>query len=252
MIGLIHNEWLKSWYGRKMWLFSIVMAVFMVGALGVALLVQANTDITIAAEDFSEISVMLFPTFIMLYGVVLIAGAIAGEHANGTVKQLLIRPTSRTKILISKWAGNFLLAGLAFGLLVLVTTAAGLIAFQSDITVLEIIKDTAVTALYQLPTLVFYMALATLIAVLTKSTALTIIITFLPMFFGSIVQFFIVRYEWSKWMVLSHIDFYSNYHEFGTMPEPFANMWASLGFLAAHIALILLVAHVVFQKRDVL
>lgn len=82
MIGLIHNEWLKSWYGRKMWLFSIVMAVFMVGALGIALLVQANTDITIAAEDFSEISVMLFPTFIMLYGVVLIAGAIAGEHAH--------------------------------------------------------------------------------------------------------------------------------------------------------------------------
>lgn len=98
------------------------------------------------------------------------------------------------------------------------------------------------------------MALATLIAVLTKSTALTIIITFAPMFFSSIIQLFIHQYEWSKWIVISHIDVFSNYYsnEMIFMEPPFESMWGSLAFLGAHIVVILIAAHLVFKKRDVL
>ncbi|WP_078390764.1 ABC transporter permease [Shouchella patagoniensis] len=253
MIGLLHNEWLKSWYGRKMWLFSFIMLILVAGSVGISLFAQFNMSDAITAQGFAEVSVFLFPMFVMIYGVILIAGAIAGEHVNGTIKQLLIRPASRSTLLASKWLGNALFSTLLFFLLIGITTAVGLLVFTSDGTsATTILNDMFSMGAYQLPTMLFYMALATLIAVTTKSTALTIVITFAPMFFGSLLQMFIIRYEWSKWIVLTHIDFFNNYHQIGMMPGPFESMWASLGFLFAHIALFLLIAHIVFQKRDVL
>lgn len=255
MMGIVYNEWLKSWYGRKVWVFIIVMGVFLAGAVALSLLTQANMGDPMNAAVFAEISVSMFPMFVMLFGVVLIAGAIAGEFANGTIKQLLIRPTSRHALLFGKWFGNLLFSLFMFFAIVIVSVVTGLFIFSTEgLSITEIFSNVFEMALYQLPTVVFYIALATLIAVLTKSTALTIIITFAPMFFSSLVQLFISQYEWSKWIIVSHVEFFGNYYStdmaFGA--PPFESMWASLAFLLAHIVIILLVAHLVFKKRDVL
>ncbi|GAF12205.1 bacitracin transport permease protein BcrC [Bacillus sp. JCM 19046] len=253
MIGLLYNEWLKSWYGRKMWLFSLVMLLFIAGAVGIALLTQANTSGPLLATEFAELSVFVFPLFVMLFGVVLIAGAIAGEFTSGTVKQLLIRPSSRSTLLFTKWFGNLLLATISLFLIVLLTTILGIVIFSTEgQSISTLLSDMLIMGAYQLPTLIFYMALATLVAVVTKSTALTIIITFAPMFFGGILQLFIMNYDWAKWVFVTHVEFFSNYHEFGTTIAPFESMWASLAFLGGHVVVILLVAHIVFQKKDVL
>ncbi len=254
-MGIIYNEWLKSWYGRKIWLFALIMLLFIGGAVALFLFTQSQMDSAMTANEFAEISVYAFPTFVMLFGVVLIAGAIAGEFSSGTIKQLLIRPASRHNILFGKWFGNLLLATFMYFAIVLLVIIIGLLVFDPGSgSVGETFKTTLEMAIYQLPTLVFYMALATLIAVLTKSTALTIIITFAPMFFSSIIQLFIHQYEWSKWIVISHIDVFSNYYsnEMIFMEPPFESMWGSLAFLGAHIVVILIAAHLVFKKRDVL
>lgn len=253
MIGLLYNEWLKSWYGRKMWLFALVMLLFIAGAVGIALLTQSNMSGPLLATEFAEISVFVFPLFIMLFGVVLIAGAIAGEHSTGTIKQLLIRPSSRSTLLFTKWFGNLFIASAGLFLIVAFCTMLGIVIFSTEgQSISTLISEMLTMAAYQLPTLVFYMALATLVAVVTKSTALTIVITFAPMFFGGILQLFIMNYEWAKWFVITHVEFFSNYHEFGTTVAPFESMWASLAFLGGHVVVILLIAHIVFQKKDVL
>ncbi|MED4129514.1 MULTISPECIES: ABC transporter permease [Shouchella] len=254
-MGIIYNEWLKSWYGRKVWLFALIMLLFIGGAVALFLFTQSNLGSPMVADDFAEVSVSVFPTFVMLFGVVLIAGAIAGEFSSGTVKQLLIRPTSRHAILFGKWFGNLLLAMFMLFAIVLLSTVIGLIVFSTEgMSTGETFRTIFEMAIYQLPTLVFYMALATLIAVLTKSTALTIIITFAPLFFSGILQLFISQYEWSKWLIVSHIEFFSNYYDSEIMfvEPPFESMWGSLAFLGAHIVVILIAAHLVFKKRDVL
>ncbi|WP_054712026.1 ABC transporter permease subunit [Bacillus sp. JCM 19041] len=158
MIGLLHNEWLKSWYGRKMWLFSVIMLILVAGSVGISLFAQSNMSDEITAQGFAEVSVFLFPMFVMIYGVILIAGAIAGEHVNGTIKQLLIRPASRSTLLASKWLGNGLFATLLFFLLIGVTTVIGLLVFTTDGTgATTIIKEMFSMGAYQLPTMLFYM-----------------------------------------------------------------------------------------------
>ncbi|EZH64744.1 hypothetical protein DH09_19695 [Bacillaceae bacterium JMAK1] len=255
MIGIIYNEWLKSWYGRKTWLFSLVMLVFIAGAIALSLFTESAMQEPLDAATVAELSAYLFPVIVMIFGVVLIAGAIAGEFSNGTIKQLLIRPASRHSLLFGKWFGNLLLSILVLFITILLSTTLSVLIFNTETTsVTETFSLALEVTLYQIPTLVFYMALATLVAVLTKSTALTIVITFSPLFFSSVLQMFISQYEWAKWAVISHIEFLSNYYgtDLAIGNPPFENMWASLAFLLIHIIVILIVTHVVFKKRDVL
>ncbi|WP_059102880.1 ABC transporter permease [Shouchella shacheensis] len=252
MIALIKNEWMKAWHGRKVWVFMLVMASFILLGLAGAFFIQANTEEALTSAEFAELGTGVLTTFVNLYAVILITGALAGEYATGTIKQLLIRPVSRSKVLFAKWMGNMLFGVVLFALVAAGTFTVGWAFFSTEQPIVETLSALGEMTLYMLPTLIFYMSLATLIAVLTKSTALTILITFLPYFFASVLQMLIMQYEWAKWVVFTHVDVYSNYHLEGIMEPPFENVWLSLGFISLHVAAFLIVAHIVFKKRDVL
>ncbi|GAK14739.1 ABC transporter permease subunit [Geomicrobium sp. JCM 19039] len=250
MMNLLINEWMKAWYGRKVWIFMSVMGVAVTFTFFVALLMNMNFDLMITTEDFITVgSAMSF--FVILYSFVLITGAISGEFASGTIKQLLIRPVSRHRILLSKWVASLLLSIGLYALMMLVIFLFGLF-FPHQQSLVDTLIDAGLFVLYATPTFVFYVSFATLVAVITRNTAVTVVITILPYFFADIFLMIANQYEWTQWVVFRHIDVFTNYHPASFFEPPFESMWASIGFLGLHIAVFLAVSHIVFKKRDVI
>ncbi|NQD67486.1 ABC transporter permease, partial [Bacillus haikouensis] len=68
-------------------------------------------------------------TLVGLFAIIVAAGIVASEFSWGTIKLLLIRPISRTKILISKYITVILYGGTLLGVLFAVSFLVGLILF---------------------------------------------------------------------------------------------------------------------------
>lgn len=81
------------------------------------------------AYDFSYYALRLCAFIIIIYIVVLGAGAIAGEQSSGTLKFLAIRPYSRGKILTSKILSVLLVGGLLLAISSVVTLIIGGITY---------------------------------------------------------------------------------------------------------------------------
>ncbi len=52
-------------------------------------------------------------------------------------------------------------------------------------------------------------------------------------------------------MVFTHLNVYGNYGGQVFGEPPMENMWLSIAFVAAHVVTFLVIAHLVFKKRDV-
>lgn len=167
--------------------------------------------------------------FVILYSFVLITGAISGEFASGTIKQLLIRPVSRHRILLSKWVASLLLSIGLYALMMLVIFLFGLF-FPHQQSLVDTLIDAGLFVLYATPTFVFYVSFATLVAVITRNTAVTVVITILPYFFADIFLMIANQYEWTQWVVFRHIDVFTNYHPASFFEPPFESMWLRLAF----------------------
>ncbi|MBB6448533.1 ABC-2 type transport system permease protein [Geomicrobium halophilum] len=250
MNGLLQNEWVKAWYGRKIWMFLIAMFVFLILGWAFAAVIHSVGRFSIGPMEFVEPGLVSLNVFINLYTVVLVTTAIAGEYGNGTMKQQLIRPVPREQLLLSKWLITMLIATALIFILTIALLVIDQVYFTSGESFFAMIYEAFILALYQLPRLVFYISLATLMAVLTRSTALTLVITFFPYFFGNIIGAIAMLYDWSHWLVLTHLDVYQNYAGMGGGP-PFENIWLSVGFIGIHAVVFLLLAHLIFQYRDV-
>lgn len=256
MMALMKNEWIKAWHGRKIWIFLIVLAAcILLGSILTAVLLNF-TDGPLGGPFFLVLGFTTLAPFINIYMVVQIAGAISGEFRSGTIKQLLIRPVSRNKLLFAKWISIILLGIVLYILLAAVLYLLNMLFFDSASSWMAMGEQTLQFIYYSLPTMLFYIFLALLFATLTRSTAITIVVALVPYFFGSLFGVLIEFYEWPKWIVLTHLDLVSMYAmgDMGSafMTTPFDHSWQSILFILLHVVVFAIIGHILFKKRDVL
>lgn len=185
------------------------------------------------------------------------------EYNNGTMKQILIRPHKRWKILLSKFISIILgsLALLAFlfvilfiaGLIlygkngmggVMITTEAGKIVEHSIISLC--LTKTFMTFV----DLIILSTLAFMISTILKTNTLGLTVSLASLFGGSIVTGFISRYSWSKFVLFTNMDL-TQYLP-GNKPIVAGNtLGFSITMLAIYFAVFLTISFVVFNKRDV-
>lgn len=255
-MALMKNEWIKAWHGRKIWVFLLVLAVcILLGSILTGFLLSFSEG-ELGGPFFLLLGFTTLVPFVNIYMVVQITGAIAGEYRSGTIKQLLIRPVSRNKLLFVKWFSMSILGILLISLLVLILYLLNMIFFDSAST-WSAMGGQALEFIYlSIPTMLFYLFLAALFAALTRSTAVTIIITLVPYFFGGLFNILLEFYEWPKWIVLTHLDLVGLYGmgDVGAvfMTTPFERSWQSILFILLHVVVFAVIAHILFKKRDVL
>jgi len=247
--GLVINEWLKLSKKKTFFIPYAIMLAF------VALFTYA----THSMDPGGDGSALEFAAGMMTVGVagqilpfiaiIFTASIVSQEYRFGTIKFLLIRSHSRSKILASKYVVA-LMATLSLIAAVLVFSfGAGFILYGMNAgeSVWGAIGENIV---YLIVYSIVYVTMTFMIGVLTKSSGVTIGISMFIIMIANLVTMLLSRYSFVKYILTSNVDLsmYANGSEppIGGLTMPF-----SIAVLVAYMAIFLLASFVTFRKRDV-
>jgi len=252
LLQLIRNENMKIYRRPRTWLMMfIVVAIVLTLAVALKTLDQ-NMEFGDAIAFMNFAGNLSFLAF--LFAVVIAAEIVAGEFTWGTIKLLLIRPASRSKILLSKYVAvlMFLLGILV--LLFFVSFATGLVVFGlpdepgNGPRMSDVLQQYG----FRLIDYVVNVTFAFMLSAVFRSSNLAIGLSFTIMFLSSTVMTILIqlKYGWAKYILYANTDL-SIY--FNGRKPPFPDM--TLGFSVTMIVLyyiaFMAIAWITFRKRDV-
>ncbi|MDM5210820.1 DUF2705 family protein [Peribacillus sp. NJ4] len=222
-----------------------------------------NTNWTYMAEWTTSLT-----SFVTLFVVIVCSSLVSSEFSDGTIKQLLIRPYKRWKILLSKYITSLLFAALLLASLLIFSYLIGIIFFGngsysdkimdpaafgefSPVVVGEYFVDMIV---YWIPGFLVITTIAFMLSTLFKNQALAVGISIFILFASStlnmVIQSFIGKYEWLKFVLFPHLDLRG--YISGTI-EMFdgATLGFSMGVLGIYYLIFLALTFFFFQKKDI-
>ncbi|MFZ3580062.1 ABC transporter permease [Virgibacillus sp. DJP39] len=203
-----------------------------------------------------------FTGIVALFTIVVAAGIVASEFTWGTIKLLLIRPVSRSKILVSKYISTILFA--LFSLLVLsgLSFLIGSLLFGFDGTQHpylvyndgQVVEQNMVMYIISLLgfnsiDILMMVTLAFMISTVFRSSSLAIGISLFLMFTGPQIVQLLSNYDWVKYILFANTNFqqYSN----GVPLVEGMTMTFSIIVLSVYFIIFITLTWVIFQKRDV-
>ncbi|MCA0987237.1 ABC transporter permease [Guptibacillus algicola] len=201
-------------------------------------------------------------SLISIFTIIIGAGIIASEYSWGTIKLLLIRPATRTKILASKFIATLLFAVLSLVILYISSFIIGGIGLgfgavdQPYLTykggeVSEMSMAVHFIIEYALASvnLLMMVTFAFMLSSIFRSASLAIGLAIFLMFTGSQLTFFLSQYDWAKYLLFANTDL-SVYFDGAPIIESM-----TLGFsvvtLLIYFIVFLLLSWLLFTKRDV-
>lgn len=200
---------------------------------------------------------------ISLFTIIVAAGIISNEFKWGTIKLLLIRPISRTKILLSKYLSVLIFASTLLVFLLLSSWIVGALLFglnglnplvvqdmmpgyvQNDV-LGEIVKSYG----FSLVTLVMMATFAFMISAIFRSSGMAIGLAIFLMMAGNAIVAFLSQYEWSKYILFANTNL--NQYMNGMEPMiPGMSLTFSIVVLVVYFVIFIGAAWIAFTKRDV-
>lgn len=215
-------------------------------------------------EDMSGWSMMMTETILLfflitIFTVVVAADSVAGEFSWGTIKLLLIRPWSRSVILLSKYLSTLLFA-------LFFTVVAFAVTWLTNFAVFGIDGDSSLSAnlsngeymlvfyLLQFITLIVIVTFGFMMSSAFRSGGLAIGLSISLLFLGQFITglFAMADKAWVKYIMFMHLDL-TGYIDGGNGPIPSHPMTLgfSLGVLAVYFLVFNVVSWTVFRKRDI-
>jgi ABC-2 type transport system permease protein len=197
-----------------------------------------------------------------LFTIVIAAGMVASEFSWGTVKLLLIRPVSRTKILVAKYTSTLLFALLMLVLLFSSSFLLGILFFGFSGTETpylaysngRVVEQNMVTHIIELfgfrsIDLVMMVTLAFMISTVFRSSSLAIGISLFLMFTGPQLVQLLSQYDWAKYILFANTDLQQ--YTTGTPLVEGMTMTFSIVILLIYFGLFAFLSLFIFNKRDV-
>ncbi|WP_317891211.1 ABC transporter permease [Paenibacillus oceani] len=249
LLNLIQNENMKIYRRPRTW---IMAALLLAAVLTFGIMMRNYGGSGVDAVLFmSNASSMMFLVFI--FSVVIASDIVAGEFTWGTIKLLLIRPVSRSKVLLSKYIAVLLFMLALVALLFVCSFLIGVLLFgtassENPIVFGDILRDYG----FQLIELTVNVTFAFMISTVFRSSALAISLAFVIMFASSSVMAILIglKYGWAKYILFANTNL-GLY--FGGREPPIEGM--TLGFsvtmLLIYYIVFLALSWYIFSKRDV-
>ncbi|WP_144508866.1 ABC transporter permease [Bacillus mycoides] len=258
MINLIKNELMKIFVKKNVYVFLTVLLTLQVAT---AFIIKSWLP---AAERFSsyvtftQFNFTIIAMLVTIFSISLMVKSIADEFQQGTIKQLLIRPKTRVAILLSKYFAMLITVVMFIAAALLVSMLVGGIRFgwtADDFTLAILFK----IVLYEFVPIFFYITLALMLASIITTTILPVTITL----FMFLLQSHIVNIatsmlkKYSDIVVLNHLSLRNLDanpligDDMNLLSEHFT-LTASFLYVAVHLLVMLVIASVVFKKRDIL
>ncbi len=200
---------------------------------------------------------------VMIFAIVIAADMVAGEYTAGTIKLLLIRPHSRTKILFSKYIAVSLFAAVMLALLVVFGYGANALFYgvghihttdlflnqQGQVVGQNVMMQ--VIKMYGLSIfpVMGYVTLAFAVSTVLRNSALAVGISLFIMITGNSMIEATAKMEWLKYLPFANSDI--SLYIFHLPARPEMTMGFSILVLLAYIFALTLISWIVFKKRDV-
>jgi ABC-2 type transport system permease protein len=211
--------------------------------------------------EFLYANIEIFVSIIVLYAVIIAAGNIPGEFSKGTIKLLLIRPISRSKVLLSKY-----IAAILFSLGMLVSTfalslVAGGIFFGFDppsqahlITMSGMQVENVITHLISETAFIFIdmlmmITIAFMISTIFHNSAMAIGLVVFLRFAGPNIVISLHQYEWAKYILFANLNL--RQHIGGVSIIEGLTMTFSVITLLVYFIIFIILTWWVFNKRDI-
>ncbi len=202
-------------------------------------------------------------SLVTIITVVIAADSVAGEFSGGTIKILLIRPASRSKILFSKYLSIF-----AFAVLLLVALfgstflVSGMLEGFSDVGApyiyaessgvvheVNMVKHVLSTYGYECIELIMIVTMAFMISTVFRSSSIAIAFSLGIMFLGFSIGHFLTRFSWAKYYLFANIDL-TQYLNGSAIIEGMTLQF-SIFVLIGYFFVFNVMSWAVFKKRDV-
>lgn len=201
-------------------------------------------------------------SFIALFTIIIGAGIVASEFADGTIKLLLIRPTRRWKILLSKYITTLLSAIFMLIILFVFSFIFGGILFgfgsvsqpylsYSNGTIREVSMVGHVFTLYgyNCVNLIMMATFAFMISTIFRNSSLAIGLSIFLMFTGNTIVTFLAQYDWVKYILFANTNLrmYSD----GIPLVEGMTLGFSIIVLVVYFVIFNVISWLGFSKRDV-
>src|SRR5699024_1756436 len=167
-------------------------------------------------------------SIVSLLTIIVAAGMIANEFRWGTIKLLLIRPISRSVILLSKYIAVLLFAFFTAIFVMVMSLIVGAVFFGFDsfnpyvvisqgdgFAYVSQIAEIFAGYCYQLVNLVMMVTFAFMISAIFRNSAMAIGVAIFLMFTGTSIVGLFSEYNWSKYILFANTDL-SQYAHDGT------------------------------------
>ncbi|MGG1637074.1 ABC transporter permease [Paenibacillus sp. NRS-1760] len=258
-LPLIQNENMKIYRRPRTWVMTGIL-VLLVLAISILWVIFGGRDASMWDVAFMESSILFL--LVTIFTVVIAAGGVAEEFTSGTIKLLLIRPWSRSKILLSKYISIMIFALLLAIVLFAVTIFVNWICFginaSPDIKPTFVGDEGTNPFSYMLKyygltliSLVVTVTLAFMLSTVFRSSGLAIgMALFLLLGVNSFIGLVaMLDYKWIDYLLFIHLNL-TQYLDGNPMREGMT-LGFSLVVLGVYYALFIAITWYTFKKRDV-
>lgn len=198
-----------------------------------------------------------------LFTIIIAAGVVASEFSWGTIKLLMIRPISRSKILLSKYAAVILFGLLMVGIVFVTSFLFGAIFFGFEDSQPSLIYDNGIvterpivttlvfTYLLESVSLIVFSSLAFMISAAFRNSSLAIGISLFLLLMGTTITGILSTFfDWPKYLLFANLGL----SDYINGKEPMfdgMSMTFSIITLLIYYAIFMVTAFWTFTKRDI-
>lgn len=253
-LKLVQNENMKIYRRSRTWvMLAIMLAIPLVITL-VGFFYDESPNMWSYARREAQSALML----VTIFAVVIAADAVAGEFSSGTIKLLLIRPWSRSKILLSKYIALLLFILLSQALLFAFTLLLNFILFGSGGDYMYPNQGSLshfgyLAAFYGLSLIemIVTVTMAFMISTVFRSGSLAIGLSIFMLLGGQIIAGLLAWLDkpWVDYILFLHFGLSQHLDGFRILPD--RTLGFSLGVLAGYYVIFMALSWYVFNRRDV-
>lgn len=221
------------------------------------------------AFDYTVFAMQIISVILAIFCIFIAGSTISGEYNNGTLKMLAIRPYKRSKLLLGKYLASVIFCLIVLGISFTFTFIIGFI--NSGITTLNVLvvfnasKVLIMNAyilllLYFLSiflNLIFFISFALLLSILFKSSALSVLLSFIFYLFSFVASALLYTKSWFIYLPFAHLDIYKYFGAtgssglFGFNIALGSNFSISLIYLLFSIIILLSLSNLAFRKKEI-
>lgn len=260
---ILVNENVKIYRRFRTWMFA---GIVLLGVIIMSIIVHSSMKSTLGSAMNAWVFTLNangFVTLVAIFAAVIAGDSVASEFATGTIKLLLVRPVTRTRILWAKYFSTLLFAlYLIIGLLLVSFLLGGLLFGFSgamaphtytnnanQVLSIPMYAELLRTYAFMCIPLLMTVTVSFMISTLFRSSSLAIAISILLLFLGNTLVLLLSRFTWDRFILFTNENL-GNYFE-GRPLIHGMTLTFSIVVLLVYFLLFHVVAWFAFNKRDV-